>query len=343
MKGWAFIAAAAVSSWACGREREVRQPAQPAAGVERVVTAVERAGLEHGVSDAIGPLPPAPVQGPNVAALGRDLFFSKVVSGDGRVACSSCHLPEHGFAAPDALSSVDGRPESGVNTPSLLNVAYLTAFNWNGRFTRLDEHLDSLIQNPSVQATTWSSLAERLAASPEWKGRFSSAFATGVSPDNARAALLAYERTLIAADSPFDRWLAGDREAISSDARQGYALFESHGCVSCHQGVLVGGNMFQRLGIMKPYFTEPSAVRDADLGRFALTGRERDRYVFRVPSLRNVALSAPYLHDGSQPTLATVVSVMASYQLGRDLEPDQIDQIVAFLETLTGRQPEAAP
>lgn len=330
---------------ACGRERDVRQPAQPGVDGDGASDSAEQAAFARGraASDVIGPLPPRPAPAANVAALGRELFSSNIVSGDGRVACASCHRPEHGFAAADALSSADGRPESAVNTPSLLNVAYLTTFNWNGRFSRLEEHLDSLIQNPNVQGTTWSSLAERLAASPDWQARFAGTFADGVSAENARAALLDYERSLVTSDSPFDRWLSGDRGAISSEARRGYELFESRGCASCHQGVLVGGNMFQRLGIMKPYFTDTSAVRDADLGRFALTGRERDRHVFRVPSLRNVALTAPYLHDGSQPTLATVVSVMASFQLGRDLEPDQIDRIVAFLETLTGRLPESVP
>jgi cytochrome c peroxidase len=222
------------------------------------------------------------------------------------------------------------------NTPTLLNVAHLDAFNWDGRFPSLEDHLDSLIQNPMIQATTWESLADRLRASEHWTAAFQAAFTDGVSGANARAALLAYERSLVSPGAPFDRWLLGDDQALAPAAREGYALFKSRGCVSCHQGALVGGNVFARLGITKAYYDDPAAVNEGDLGRFLVSGREEDRFVFRVPSLRNVAKTAPYLHDGSLPTLEMTVSVMASYQLGRSLDAGQVERIVAFLESLTG-------
>jgi cytochrome c peroxidase len=222
------------------------------------------------------------------------------------------------------------------NTPTLLNVAHLEVFNWDGRFSSLDDHLDALIQNPMVQATTWEALASRLRASERWTEAFERAFSDGVSGANARTALLAYERSLVSPGAPFDRWLLGDEQALAPAAREGYALFKSRGCISCHQGALVGGNLFARLGIMKAYYDDPTAVNEGDLGRFLASGRDEDRFVFRVPSLRNVATTAPYLHDGSLPTLDMAVSVMASYQLGRSLDAGQVERIVAFLESLTG-------
>jgi cytochrome c peroxidase len=227
------------------------------------------------------------------------------------------------------------------NTPTLLNIAHLQVFNWDGRFASLEEHIDALIQNPMVHGSTWQAVAERARRSEAWSAAFARVFPDGVSGENAKAALLAFERSLGSPGAPFDRWLAGEKDAISSRAAEGYALFKSRGCVSCHQGALVGGNLFQRLGIIKPYYDGSAAPDDGDLGRFDVTGRPEDKHVFRVPSLRNVGLTAPYLHDGSLPTLTLAVSVMATYQLGRSLDREQIDKIVAFLETLSGQQPDA--
>jgi cytochrome c peroxidase len=207
----------------------------------------------------------------------------------------------------------------------------------------LEDHLDALIQNPLVQDTTWNAVTARLAASPAWTASFERAFGDGVTAGNAKAALLAYERSLVAPDAPFDRWLLGDEQALTSDAREGYELFKSRGCISCHQGVLVGGNLYQRLGVMIPYYDGLAAQSDGNLGRFAVTGREEDRTVFRVPSLRNVAETAPYLHDGSLPTLEAAIGVMANYQLGRALDHAEIEKIATFLESLTGSSPEAQP
>lgn len=276
-------------------------------------------------------------------ALGRQLFFSRIISDDGRVACSSCHLPGHAFAEPRRTSLAPGRPETQLNTPTLLDVVYLDRLNWAGRFDSLEEHLDALIQNPVIVGTTWPALAARLAADPEWSARFRSTLGRPPTAEDARAALLAYERSLTSGDAPFDRFARGDATAISEAAKTGYWLFKSRGCASCHQGALVGGNLFQRLGVFRPYYSGATQVRPADLGRHALTGREEDRHVFRVPSLRNVAVTAPYLHDGSEPTLPGVVSLMATYQLGRTLAADEVSAIVEFLKALSGSSPELGP
>jgi cytochrome c peroxidase len=306
------------------------------------------------VAEPIAPVPEPPRQDPALVALGAQLFDSPLLSGDGQVACATCHLRDHGYADDTARSRPESRPAMATNTPGLANAGALDVFNWNGRFTSLEEHLDALIVNPGVQATSWGEIATRLDASPELRARFEGVFADGVTAANARAALLAFERSLASPGAAFDRWLQGDTGALSEPAKRGYAVFKSYGCVSCHQGALVGGNVFARLGVMRPYPGSQPSDRGAggsggaddrrgDRGRMDVTGLETDRFVFRVPSLRNVASTPPYLHDGSLPSLEMVVGVMATYQLGRALDVEQIDDVVAFLASLTGTIGTGAP
>jgi cytochrome c peroxidase len=145
-----------------------------------------------------------------------------------------------------------------------------------------------------------------------------------------------FERSLITPNSRFDRYLLGDESAITAEEKAGYALFKSYGCVACHQGRNVGGNMFQIFGVMDDYFANRGHITDADYGRFNVTGREEDRFHFRVPSLRNVALTAPYFHDGTAESLDQAVMVMARYQLGVTMPAEDVGLIVKFLGTLTG-------
>jgi cytochrome c peroxidase len=332
---WAVLAAACALAAGCrGPEPEPIGP-------------IAAEALAPAEPEPIAPVPEPAPQDPAVIALGAALFESPLLSGDGQVACATCHLREHGYADDISRSRPRSRPAMATNTPSLLNVAALDVFNWNGRFTSLDDHLDALIVNPGVQATSWPEIASRLHASPELSARFDRVFADGVTMANARAAVLAFERSLASPDAPFDRWLSGDTGALSQAALRGYAVFKSYGCVSCHQGALVGGNLFARLGVMRPYpGSEPDASGAGDTGdrgRLDVTGLEQDRFVFRVPSLRNVASTPPYLHDGSLPSLEMVVGVMATYQLGRALDVAQIDDVVAFLASLTGASGAGAP
>ena len=145
-----------------------------------------------------------------------------------------------------------------------------------------------------------------------------------------------FERSLSTPNSRFDRYLRHQASAITRWELQGYTLFKSFGCASCHQGVNIGGNMYQKLGVMAPYFTDRGNIGSADRGRFNITGDPRDMYMFKVPGLRNVALTPPYFHDGSAVTLADAVRIMAKYQLGRRLTDQEVELIVEFLKTLTG-------
>jgi cytochrome c peroxidase len=299
-------------------------------------------------ADPILPLPHSRTLDAGRVALGASLFQSPLLSGDASVSCASCHHEQQGWADRAAHTQVAARPATALNVPTLANLQYYFYFSWNGAYDDLAAHADSLLENPDIMGTTWSAVAARLALAPGWQERFAAVFSAGLRPENVRAALVEYEASLSMPDSPFDRWLQGDGSAISVAAERGYRLFESRGCVSCHQGMLLGGNLFQRLGVMRDYdpaamakalHAEPAPAVEsrAELGRFTLTGREEDRHVFRVPSLRNVALTAPYLHDGSVATLADVVDIMAEYQLGELLGPDENQSIVQFLDTLSGR------
>src|SRR5690606_1430358 len=172
---------------------------------------------------------------------------------------------------------------------------------------------------------------------------FASLYDGGVTRENVTHALAEYERYLVT-PGPFDRYLAGDENAISAAAREGYATFKELGCTACHVGAGVGGTMYQKMGLVRDYFTDRGELTDADLGRFAVTQAEADRHFFKVPTLRNIAQSAPYFHDGSQATLPDAVRAMGKYQLGRELTDAQVASVVAFLETLSGPlPPEARP
>jgi cytochrome c peroxidase len=299
--------------------------------------------------EPIEPLPREAAFERPLAELGRALFSSTLLSEDGRVSCANCHAVEHGMADAKPASGLEAtpglpeRPGPALNSPTLYNVRYLFKLNWSGKFDALPEHLDALVHNPRVLDTTWDALITRLSDSSEWQQAFRGVFQSGPSVDRVRRAIVEYELSLVTPDAPFDRYLRGEENAISPDALLGYAHFKSHGCSSCHQGMLVGGNMFQRLGIMREYFGDAAEPRASDVGRYEATGRVEDRHVFRVPSLRNVELTAPYLHDGSAPTLESVIRVMATYQLGRSLEPEQVQQLIAFLRSLSAAPRSASP
>jgi len=186
-------------------------------------------------------------------------------------------------------------------------------------------------------ASSWESVVATLRADPSYVRAFSEAYGREPEPQVVRDAIATFERSLVTPGCDFDRYLMGDESAISDAAKAGYETFVNIGCVSCHQGVNVGGNMFQQIGVGSRYFEERGGeITAADLGRFNVTGNERDRHAFRVAPLRNVALTAPYMHDGSVATLEEAVQVMARHQLGEDLSASEVAEIVAFLHTLTG-------
>jgi cytochrome c peroxidase len=175
----------------------------------------------------------------------------------------------------------------------------------------------------------------RLGQDPSYVVAFREIYPEGISAEAVRVSIATYERSLMTPNCRFDRYLRGDALAMTDPEKRGYELFKERGCVRCHQGVNVGGNMFSKFGVLGDYFKDRGDITKADFGRWNVTGKEDDRFVFKVPSLRNLTLTAPYFHDGSASTLEDAVSVMARYQLGNDLPKEEVRLIVAFLKTLT--------
>ena len=257
-------------------------------------------------------------------------------------ACASCHqLGQGGDDGQVRSIGADGRALD-FNTPTVFNAALSFRLNWRGNFRTLEEQAEAVLLDPRLMGTSWPALISKLRADQAYRDGFDSTYGQPPTRPLVLDALAAFERSLLTPRAPFDRYLRGERDAIGPEEKRGYELFKSHGCVACHQGVNVGGNLFQRFGV----FDDPVAVgppTEADLGRFALTGKAEDRSVFRVPSLRNVARTAPYFHDGRVATLEQAVEEMARTQLGHTIAPREVDLIVRFLHTLTGEyRPEAS-
>ena len=289
--------------------------------------------------EPIRPLPERVAGDPARIALGRQLFHDLRFSRDNRQSCASCHDFARGGADGKAHSTGHGGKSNVFNTPTVFNSALNFRQSWTGRDATLEERLDFIITSPAVFNNSWSLVVARLADDAFLASRFDAAYPNGLRAENVRDALAQYLRQLVT-PSRFDRFLRGDQDAISAQEKQGYAKFKDYGCTACHQGINVGGNMFQKFGAMRELPNLTSAA--ADLGRFSVTGSESDRHVFRVPSLRNVALTAPYFHNGSVATLEEAVDVMFRYQLGRSASSEDKALIVRFLQTLNAEHPPAA-
>jgi cytochrome c peroxidase len=285
------------------------------------------------------PLPPAPKVDRRRAALGAKLFADPSISADGTVSCATCHPLDR--AGADGLSHSRGvkGAETPFNTPTIYNATFNFRYNWNGAYATLEDEFDAPVTK--TMDTTWDAIVAKLHKDPAMNAGFVGAYPEGVTTANVKDALARYIDTLVTPNSRFDQYLRGDPDALDTRERGGYETFKELGCSSCHQGANVGGNVFQRFGVMHDYFRERGerggpAPTPAEMGRYNTTKNPADRHVFRVPSLRNVALTPPYFHDGSVPTLEQAVMVMGHVQLGRNLTSEQVASIVAFLKTLTG-------
>lgn len=278
-----------------------------------------------------------PISGlsPERVNLGRQLFADKRLSRDFSIACSSCHDLKHGGVDGRALSLGVAGAVGEINAPTVFNSGFNFVQFWDGRASTLEEQAAGPIHNPAEMATDWATVVARLRADVEIRDAFQRAYPDGLNAANLANAIATFERSLVTPNSRFDRFLGGDGRALSQLERDGFQRFQDLGCSSCHQGILLGGNMFQRFGVLNDYFANRTPKK-SDFGRFNVTGREEDRYVFKVPGLRNVALTAPYFHDASADTLEHAVVIMGRFQLGRELSKLDVDAIVAFLNTLTG-------
>jgi cytochrome c peroxidase len=273
--------------------------------------------------------------------LGQALFHDPLLSSSGQVSCASCHDIRQGggaIAAPYMKKLPNGEIAK-VSVPTIFGVGLNFRHRWDGSGRNLADQVDGPLSNAGMMGSNWPDVIRYLKKTNQYKDLFRSAFEDGaITEQNARQALIVYQRFLTPINSPFDQYLYGNKEAISLEAIEGYRLFKRYGCASCHQGRNVGGNMFQKLGVVEPYYSSSNnrGYEAVDLGLYHQTGKEQDRHVYKVPTLRNIVLTAPYLHDGSVETLDKVVDIMAKHQLGRVLSSHDRNCIVAFLQTLTG-------
>lgn len=302
-------------------------------------------------------LPPVPADNPMSAAkvaLGRQLFFDPRLSVDGTVSCASCHDVIKGTGNDGRATAIGVAGKTGTrNAPTVLNAAYLNTQFWDGRAATLEEQAKGPIVNPIEMAMPSHAAAiQRLKKIPGYTSQFAAVFG-GPDPltiDNVARAIAAYERTLLTPDSPVDRYLKGDKQALSAHAQQGMKLFQKLGCVNCHSSptyagyITLPGALFFPWNLQRfPYFK--GSVYDSkyeltrDLGRFDVTKREKDKHMYRIPSLRNVELTGPYMHNGKVPDLEEAVRVMAKTQLNKELDDEEVQALVAFLKGLTGRLP----
>jgi cytochrome c peroxidase len=293
------------------------------------------AGAPEESQTALAPLPEHIELDKRKVALGKRLWTDPRLSGDGAVSCSTCHVLTQGGANGQARSQLPNRQPVALNVPSVFNLAFDFRFGWSGRFEDIGALLDTAMQSKAVMASSWPIAAARLARDSSCNAEFDAIYSRGPTAASIREVLAMYSLSLLTPNARFDRYLRGET-GLTREEQHGYELFREYGCISCHQGINIGGNLLQRFGVVHDYLSERGSLTPADEGLFAATHRPEDRFVFRVPSLRNVALTAPYFHDGSAATLEEAIRIMARYQLGRSLDGEQTRDIASFLHSLTG-------
>jgi cytochrome c peroxidase len=273
---------------------------------------------------------------PAKVALGERLFNDPRLSGDQTLSCSSCHSFELGGGDRNATAVGVYGLKGPRNVPTVFNAALNVAWNWDGRSTSLAEQLDGPLTSPIEMGATWPQVVERLVEDVPFRTAFEHVYPEGIARESLADAIAEYERSLITVDAPFDRFLRGEPTAIGDEAKAGHAIFVRAGCATCHVGPALGGQSFEVLGLRRAWSLAGGATDPVDDGRFRATGQERDRFRFKVPTLRNVALTAPYFHDGSVARLDEAVRRMAHHQLDVELQPREVDRVVSFLQSLTG-------
>lgn len=284
--------------------------------------------------EPIQPIVATAIDSPAKVELGKQLFFDPRLSKSGVLSCNSCHNLATGGADNTPTSIGHGWHVGPINSPTVLNAKYNLAQFWDGRAKDLQEQAGGPIENPGEMASSHRLVLDVLNSIPGYVESFDDVYnAKSISIEQVTDAIATFEETLVTPNSKFDQWLLGDNSALTMPEKQGYQLFKNKGCIGCHTGAAVGGTMYQKFGLVKPY---PDTKT---LGRFNVTGKEYDKYVFKVPTLRNIDLTAPYFHDASTWSLSEAVDTMAEYQLGQTLSRDENTKIVAFLKTLTGEQP----
>ena len=276
--------------------------------------------------------------------LGRMLFYDTRLSGKGNQSCNTCHnLATYGVDNEPVSAGDEGLP-GDRNSPTVYNSALAFVQFWDGRSADVEDQAGGPILNPvEMNMHSKEAVEERLDAIPEYVAIFREAFPGSENPvtfEHVQMAIAAFERTLLT-PSRFDSYLEGDADMLTEQEKRGLEAFMEVGCTACHMGVLLGGNMYQKFGLFQPYH-ELTGSQKIDKGRAEVTQDEADSFMFKVPTMRNVAETYPYFHDGSIVDLEEAVRIMAVTQLGRELTDYQVEDITVFLKSLTGDIPEEA-
>lgn len=293
------------------------------------------AGFSSASNEPIQPIEVAKGKNPAMVELGKKLFFDPRLSKSGFISCNSCHNLSMG-GSDNLKSSIGHNWQQGpINSPTVLNSSMNVAQFWDGRAKDLKEQAGGPIANPGEMAFTHELAVDLLQSIPGYVAEFKKVFKTEkIDIEKVTLAIAAFEERLVTPNSRFDQWLKGDKNALKANELEGYVLFKESGCVACHNGPAVGGNSFQKMGVVEAYKASSPAE-----GRVAVTGNEADRFNFKVPTLRNVEMTYPYFHDGAADTLQEAVDIMGRIQLGKEFTAGENAKIVAFLKTLTGDQP----
>lgn len=296
------------------------------------------AGLAHAAPAAdepIKPIAPVKVKDAALVELGKKLYFDTRLSKSGFISCNSCHNLSMG-GTDNLKTSIGHNWQKGpINAPTVLNSSMNLAQFWDGRAADLKAQAGGPIANPGEMASNHTLAVEVLQSIPGYVAEFKTVYGSDkITIDGVTKAIAAFEETLVTPNSRFDKWLKGDKKALTATELAGYQLFKESGCTACHNGAAVGGNSFQKMGVVAPY----KATSPAE-GRVAVTKDEADRFNFKVPTLRNVELTYPYFHDGEAATLSQAVETMGRVQLGKTFSAEENGKVVAFLKTLTGEQP----
>jgi len=288
---------------------------------------------------SINPIPQRQASSLVIESIGKKLFNDARLSKEHSHTCASCHqLPLFGTDQEETYVGFHN-VAGAINTPTILNATYNFRQFWDGRAESFSEVIDDHIFDKTIFNNDWNTIIKRLNDNPDYMKLFSEAFTDGITESNIELSIKTYLNELTTPNAPFDLFIAGKTTAISEDAKKGFELFKQFGCISCHQGRNIGGNLFQKMGIYKNYFEEKQFISQSDLGRYNVTGNEGDKFVFKVPSLRNVTHTAPYLHDGTAKNLKDAITIMAEYQVGQPIAAQEVTYIIEFLKTLTGELP----
>lgn len=299
------------------------------------------ASPEHS-NEPVSPLPQAlPVNDAKVA-LGFKLYHDPRLSADNTISCAHCHALNAGGVDGRKTSIGVGGAVGPINAPTVFNAAFNSEQFWDGRAANLQEQAGGPPLNPIEMASkSWDEIVDKLKLDPTLSAEFLQVYPEGFSGKTITDAIAEFEKTLLTPNAPFDKWLRGDKAALSKEQERGYALFVENKCATCHSGVLLGGTSFEPLGLKKEFnFGE---IADADVGRMNVTNNPRDRLRQKVPTLRNVALTAPYFHRGDVATLNQAVELMLEHQVGVSLSNQDVEAIVAFLQSLTGEYKPYSP